>query len=120
MPYSGNGFAWFLRVSVKVGRAAEPNAIARSHSFWFQASSCHHAPELRQGPEAATTSPHIPCTRTRSGCCSSHSTSIGSEGRRTRKPAIGLKLPRGFRSPAKLGFFRRFSLGSEETRNFSI
>src|SRR6266403_5618867 len=44
------------------------NSISRSHSAWCQGSSCHQSPELRQGPDADTTSPRIPCKYTFAGC----------------------------------------------------
>src|ERR1700719_2105377 len=69
--------------------------ISTSHSSCRQESSRHQSPEVRHGPEAATTSPRRPRKETRAGRPSRISTLAGGAGRNIRKPEKGLPAGKG-------------------------
>src|ERR1700722_18394102 len=62
-----------------------------SHSAWSQ-GSCHHSPEVRQGPEAAMISPRAPEQNIRTGRPLSNSTHAGTWGRKRRNPLAGFAI----------------------------
>src|ERR1700726_1690805 len=87
------------REPAKSGAAAK--RISTSHSSCRQESSRHQSPEVRHGPEAATTSPRQPRKETRAGRPSRISTLAGGAGRNIRKPEEG--LPAGHAGPDNAG-----------------
>src|ERR1700686_2655227 len=104
-PWRGALFAFFSAPSTGIRSRQIPREpatsgtaakrISRSHSSCRQESSRHQSPEVRHGPEAATTSPRRPRKETRAGRPSRISTLAGGAGRNIRKPEKGVLAGEG-------------------------